>query len=247
MYETFEAAFAAGAGSIEGGRVLEPVGVCAAVNPAVPERSVFNSVLYESHEALAAALDELARRLRRGRRRARGRSGCRSPTATRRGMLEDAGHRHDATRSRWCSTSTTSPDPDAGDLDWDAEATLEEVCSVNDRAYGYPDGTFARGMGRPPEGVRASTAPASTVSRRACRRHRPRRRLRRLVGRDAAGGARPRADRPADARRARARAASAAATSRPSRRRSSGRPSTRRSATATSARSRCGSAGARAS
>jgi GNAT superfamily N-acetyltransferase len=42
------------------------------------------------------------------------------------------------------------PEPDPGDLDWDDDATVEEVCTINDRAYGYEPGTFARGIGRPP-------------------------------------------------------------------------------------------------
>jgi GNAT superfamily N-acetyltransferase len=152
MYETFAAAFAAGAATVEGGRVLEPVGVFAAVNPAVPERSVFNSVLYESHDALASALDELAA--------AYGEAGVRAwtvwvPEADREsaGMLEDAGHRLDATPAAMVLDLDDLPEPEPGDLDWDSRASLDEVCEINDRAYGYEDGTFARGMGRPPEGV----------------------------------------------------------------------------------------------
>ena len=152
MYETFAAAFAAGAVSVDGAGVLEPVGVFAAVNPAVPERSVFNSVLYESHDALASALDELAA--------AYDEAGVRAwtvwvPEADRDSarMLEDAGHRLDATPVAMVLDLDEMPEPDPGDLDWDCEASLDEVCTINDRAYGYEDGTFARGMGRPPEGV----------------------------------------------------------------------------------------------
>jgi GNAT superfamily N-acetyltransferase len=152
MYETFAAAFAAGAATVEGGRVLEPVGVFAAVNPAVPERSVFNSVLYESHDALASSLDELAAAYEE--------AGVRAwtvwvPEADRESarMLEDAGHRLDATPVAMVLDLADLPEPDPGDLDWDSAASLGEVCAINDRAYGYEDGTFARGMGRPPEGV----------------------------------------------------------------------------------------------
>jgi GNAT superfamily N-acetyltransferase len=44
-----------------GGSVFEREGVIAAVIPAVPERSVFNGVLYRDAEALAEALPELER------------------------------------------------------------------------------------------------------------------------------------------------------------------------------------------
>jgi hypothetical protein len=43
----------------EAGRTVHVDGVIATVAPAVPERSLPNSVLYESEEALADALDEL--------------------------------------------------------------------------------------------------------------------------------------------------------------------------------------------
>jgi GNAT superfamily N-acetyltransferase len=152
MYQTFAAAFAAGAVSVDGGRVLEPVGVFAAVNPQVPERSVFNSVLYESHDALASAYDELAAAYED--------AGVHAwtvwvPEADRDSarMLEDAGHTLDATPAAMVLDLDDMPEPDPGDLDWDAEATLEEICTINDRAYGYEDGTFARGMGSPAEGV----------------------------------------------------------------------------------------------
>jgi GNAT superfamily N-acetyltransferase len=152
MYETFAAAFAASAASVEDGRVLEPVGIFAAVNPAVSERSVFNSVLYESHDALASALDDLAA--------AYDEEGIQAwtvwvPEADRASarLLEEAGHVLDATPSAMVLDLDEMPEPDPGDLDWDAEATIEQVCAINDRAYGYEDGTFARGMGNMPEGV----------------------------------------------------------------------------------------------
>ncbi len=47
--------------SSEGAHVLELDGVMAAVAPKVPERSLPNSVIYESQDALIAALPDLAR------------------------------------------------------------------------------------------------------------------------------------------------------------------------------------------
>src|SRR5688500_9946619 len=130
MYETFAAAFAAGAASVDGGRVLEPVGVFAAVNPAVPERSVFNSVLYESHDALASAYDELAA--------AYSQAGVHAWTVwvpesdgDSAQMLADAGHRLDATPVAMVLDLDDLPEPDPGGLDWDSEASLDEVCAIN--------------------------------------------------------------------------------------------------------------------
>src|SRR5688572_7311547 len=48
--------------SSEGAHVIELDGVVGSVCPAVPERSLPNSVTYESQDALVAALPELARR-----------------------------------------------------------------------------------------------------------------------------------------------------------------------------------------
>ena len=54
MQQAF-ASFARSAGA----RLLEREGVTAAINPAVPQRSVFNSVVYRDPDALAAVHDEL--------------------------------------------------------------------------------------------------------------------------------------------------------------------------------------------
>ena len=53
--------------SSEGAHAIELDGVLGCVCPAVPERSLPNSVVYESQEALIAALPELDPPLRRGR------------------------------------------------------------------------------------------------------------------------------------------------------------------------------------
>src|SRR5215208_6054497 len=47
--------------SSEGAHVVELPGVMGSVTPEVPERSLPNSVVYESQEALVAALPELTR------------------------------------------------------------------------------------------------------------------------------------------------------------------------------------------
>src|SRR5438874_340197 len=49
-----------GCASAPGGRLLEFDGIVATVMPAMPERSVWNAVVYERADALASTLDELA-------------------------------------------------------------------------------------------------------------------------------------------------------------------------------------------
>ena len=152
MYRSFAAVVGATARGTEGGHMLEPDGVCAAVTPAIPERSVFNSVLHESPEALAAALDDLAA--------AYDEAGVRAwtvwvPESDRESarLLEGAGHELDASPLAMVLELDELSDPDPGDLDWDDEAPIEEIWRVNDLAYGYESGTFERGLGRPPAGI----------------------------------------------------------------------------------------------
>ena len=59
MHESMWLAFRA-VPAASAGRCLELDGVLAGLTPAVPERSLPNSVLYESEDALAAALPALA-------------------------------------------------------------------------------------------------------------------------------------------------------------------------------------------
>jgi GNAT superfamily N-acetyltransferase len=61
MLKSMRACFRLLARSSEGAHVLELDGVLASVVPAVPERSLPNSVLYESQQSLVAAIPELAR------------------------------------------------------------------------------------------------------------------------------------------------------------------------------------------
>ena len=61
MLKSMRACFRVIGHSSEGAHVLEMDSVLASVVPAVPERSLPNSVVYESQEALIAALPELAR------------------------------------------------------------------------------------------------------------------------------------------------------------------------------------------
>jgi ribosomal protein S18 acetylase RimI-like enzyme len=152
MYRSFAAVIGATAAGTEGGRALEPDGVCAAVTPAIPERSVFNSVVYEDSEALARSLDDLAAAYDDAGVRAWTVWVPESDLASAR-LLERAGHELDANPLAMVLDLDDLAEADRGELDWDHGASVEEVCRVNDLAYGYPGGTFERGLGVPPDGV----------------------------------------------------------------------------------------------
>jgi GNAT superfamily N-acetyltransferase len=113
---------------------------------------VFNSALYETPEALAAA--------RQGLEAAYDEAGCAwtvwVPEADTRSaaMLEAAGHKLDATPRAMVMDLADLPKPEPGDLDWDAEADPADLTRTNDAAYGDEPGTFARGLGNPPETLR---------------------------------------------------------------------------------------------
>jgi ribosomal protein S18 acetylase RimI-like enzyme len=167
MSDTF-AAFVASAG----GEVLTPPGIFAGVNPNVPERSVFNSVVYTDGPALAEARSELAA--------AFARHGCAwtvwvpdydKETAA---LLDRAGHRLDGEPRAMGMELDGFPEPDLAGIDWTDRGEVEQAALLNDHAYGYEEGTWLRGTGRDPRGVTAYVAflggqPASTVAARYAR------------------------------------------------------------------------------
>ena len=115
-----------------------------------------------------AALDELAAAYERGRRRARGPSGCPSSTREAIALLEARRPRPRRHRRRRCrSSSPTSSRASVGDLDWDTDVDPAELGRINDLAYGCrADAGIAAGARPTPPGRRtcASTRPASTAS-----------------------------------------------------------------------------------
>jgi GNAT superfamily N-acetyltransferase len=131
-----------------GARVVELDGVIGAVVPAVRERSVFSSVVYESAEALAAAREELAATYKK--------AGCAwtvwvpKEDATAQELLESAGHRLDAAPRVMAMELDGFPRPDLSGIEWTGEGAVEEMGRVNDLAYGYALGTFAAGLGPGP-------------------------------------------------------------------------------------------------
>jgi GNAT superfamily N-acetyltransferase len=152
MHGSMKRAWRTLAAGADGARAVELEGVVAAVVPTVPERSVFNSVLYERPQDLAASLRELAR--------AYDDAGVNAWTVwvpegdhASAELLESCGHALDATPRAMVLDLADLPAPDARDLDWTANGSLDELKRINDAAYGYEPGTFDRGIGTPVEGA----------------------------------------------------------------------------------------------
>ena len=150
MWGSMRALFRLIGRSSEGAHVLELDGVMATVAPKVPERSLPNSVIYESESALIAALPELARHYDE--------QGVEAWTvwtpeddSEAAAALSDAGHSMDA-------------DPAAMTLDLAGLAEPSEIecrtgddlipviAAINDRAYDHED-AFARMLAEHPPGV----------------------------------------------------------------------------------------------
>jgi GNAT superfamily N-acetyltransferase len=129
----------------EGGHCLELDGVVAAVTPAVPERSLPNSVVYESEDALEAALDRLATGYEE--------AGVLAWTVwvpehdrRARSLLEEAGHVLDATPTAMIARLAAVEPPREDDPTPDPEPELRDLGWINDRAYGTGD-DFERVIG----------------------------------------------------------------------------------------------------
>ncbi len=158
--------FAAVTGRSRDSRLIEFDGVVAGVNPAVPGRSVFNSVAYTDPRALEAHYTEIAA--------AYSDAGCawtvwvrEDDTATA-AMLERAGHTLDAQPRAMGTGLVGIEEPDLEGMDWTPEGDLEDLFAVNDRAYGWEEGTWRSGLGALPDPsyiyvARVDGEPAATV------------------------------------------------------------------------------------
>ena len=129
--------------------LYEGDGVIASVVPAVPDRSVINSVVYRDAESLRAALDDLASAYEG--------AGVGAWTVwvpdTERdaaAVLAGAGHVLDANPTAMTLDLARLAEPDRDELDWDSAAATEDVGRINDLAYGYPVGTFGAALARLP-------------------------------------------------------------------------------------------------
>lgn len=150
-------------------RCLRLDGVIAGVAPPTPDRSVVNSVIYETADQLEAALQELAQTYED--------AGVRAWTVwvpaddeRARELLRAAGHVLDATpMGMGLALENIAPRPEH-ELEWSSDwSGWRDACLVNDRAYGDADGSFASVLGElPQEGrylylVRDSDEPVAMV------------------------------------------------------------------------------------
>ena len=131
-----------------GGRLVERDGVLATVMPTVPERSLPNSVVYESEDSLIAVIDELAG--------AYDGAGVLAWTVwvpehddRVRSALDAAGHVLDAKPAAMIADLDQVEPPRDGDPVPDPEPRREHLGLVNDLAYGTGD-AFGRMMGEGP-------------------------------------------------------------------------------------------------
>jgi GNAT superfamily N-acetyltransferase len=126
--------------------LIQRDGLLAAVVPASPERSIFNSVFYADPAALAAAADALAE--------AYASSGVRAwtvwvPDADRAAaeLLAARGHAFDgAPRAMALDLADLAPEPPAPQGIEPGPIGARECAALNDRAYGYDDTGFRAGF-----------------------------------------------------------------------------------------------------
>lgn len=152
-----------------GARLIDRDGLIATISATVPERSIFNSVVYLDPAALGAAREEIAA--------AYAEAGnawtvwvpeADSETAR---LLDSAGHTLDAQPRAMGIELEGVAEPDLSELQWTPQGDPEEMAALNDEAYGYPPGTWSRGMGRPGAEMHIYMAsldgePVATVSAR---------------------------------------------------------------------------------
>ena len=137
--------------------LVELPGVTASVVPAVPDRSVFNSVVYEDAHALHSALPELAAAYEHAGVRAwtvwtpEADSGASETLAA-------AGHVLDASPLAMVCELDGFQQPDPGDLDVDRQPELSELAAVNDASYPFEGTPFGDCFDRRPDGTHAYVA-----------------------------------------------------------------------------------------
>ena len=151
MLNSMRAFFGLVGRSSEGAHVIELDGVLGSVCPKVPERSLPNSVVYESEVALIAAIPELARRYDAAGIEAWTvwvPEGDREAAAA----LGAAGHHLDADPAAMTMDLAELGEPAEIDCREGAEL-MPTVASINDRAYSFEGTPFADFTSQQPPGV----------------------------------------------------------------------------------------------
>jgi len=131
------------------GEVLESGGVVAAVVPECRQRSIANSGIYRDAEGLERALPRLAEAYERAGIAASA-IWTVDPDPAAAAALERNGYVLDGEPAAMHANLAEVGKTDLGDLDWDSDASAEEIGRVNDFAYGYPEGEgVAPALGAP--------------------------------------------------------------------------------------------------
>jgi ribosomal protein S18 acetylase RimI-like enzyme len=148
MLDSMRQFFGSAPATSDGGSTVRLDGVIASVTPAVPERSLPNSVLYETEEALADALEELTGLYEE--------AGILAWTVwvpdyheRAAALLERAGHRLDANPAAMIADLDRVEPPRQDDPEVDPVPLREDLGRVNDLAYGMGD-SFQRLLGHGP-------------------------------------------------------------------------------------------------
>ena len=152
-------------GAAPGSRVVQLPGAVAAVVPAAPHRSLFNSVAFDTADDLERALPHLADTYDRAGIEAWTVWTPEGDTRARQ-MLAAAGHRLDGDPAVMCMELSDLRQPRPDDLDLEPEPTVAMLAQLNDAAYGTaPD--MSRGMQALPGATlhvaRVDGRPASVV------------------------------------------------------------------------------------
>jgi GNAT superfamily N-acetyltransferase len=149
-------------------RLLKLKGVTAVIAPDMPERSVMNSVVYETPAALEAALDQLADAYEDvGVRAWTVWVSEQDPEAS--ALLAAAGHKLDAIPTAMAIELEELPPRAGEEPEWSGDWDLHVAGLINDQAYGDAEGGWESVLGQLPEGcahlylARLDGEPASFV------------------------------------------------------------------------------------
>jgi GNAT superfamily N-acetyltransferase len=126
----------------EGARLIERDGVVAAIIPVAPERSILNSVTYEDTDGLRDAYDEVAAAYDAtgAQWNVWGRPGDTDAAA----LLAERGHVLDGESPAMARPLIDPPKRPRLDVAWTDRGSMHDVAAVNDLAYGYGEGSFAK-------------------------------------------------------------------------------------------------------
>jgi GNAT superfamily N-acetyltransferase len=122
-------------------RCVELDGVLASIVPETPERSLFNSVVYDRAEALYRAHADLDRRYQTAGVRAWTVWLMPGETAVA-AFLEQHGHKFDGAPIAMALELGGGPLPVEPDLDWSETKNLGTVATINEEAYGMTGSSF---------------------------------------------------------------------------------------------------------